>query len=52
MLRHIYLVQSQQQLTQALGQRQQNAGNVSAPTVEIAAQIPVFRGEPKENVVA
>lgn len=47
------LIQSQQQLTQTLGQQQpqqqQNAANT--PT-KISVQIPTFRGEPKENVVA
>jgi len=44
-----HLVQSQQQLTQALGQhQQQNAGNTS----RISVKIPSYKGEPKENVVA
>src|SRR6185369_2537651 len=46
-----HLTQSQQQLIQALGQ-QQNVGNASTSTAKIAVQIPAFRGEPKENVVA
>ncbi len=48
-----HLTQSQQQLVQALGQQgQHNAGNAPAPTAKISVQIPMFRGEPKENVVA
>src|SRR5437763_5618307 len=45
-----HLVQSQQQLTQALGQQQQqqNAGSTS----RISVKIPSYKGEPKENVVA
>src|SRR6185369_8311332 len=31
---------------------QQNVGNASTSTAKIAVQIPAFRGEPKENVVA
>lgn len=45
-----HLTQSQQQLVQTLGQ--QNTGNAPTPTAKIAVQIPAFRGEPKENVVA
>src|SRR5947209_2470822 len=44
------LVQAQQQFTQALGQ-QQPQQQQNNPT-KLSVQIPTFRGEPKENVVA
>jgi len=44
------LVQAQQQFTQALGQ-QQPQQQQNTPT-KLSVQIPTFRGEPKENVVA
>ncbi|CAJ0747759.1 20958_t:CDS:1, partial [Entrophospora sp. SA101] len=47
------LVQSQQQLTQTLGQQQQGTPqNTGAAPPKISVQIPPFKGEVKENVVA
>ena len=46
-----HLVQSQQQLTQALGQQQQQQQNAGS-TSRISVKIPSYKGEPKENVVA
>src|SRR5215213_3384624 len=46
------LVQSQQQLTQTLGQQQNATPQNTGTAPKIAVQIPPFKGEPKENVVA
>jgi hypothetical protein len=46
------LINALAQLTQALGQQQQQQQNPPATTPKISVQIPPFKGESKENVVA
>jgi hypothetical protein len=46
------LINALAQLTQALGQQQQQQQNPPTTTPKISVQIPPFKGESKENVVA